>query len=293
LHGRCPACAAAIQFPLTSSTEDEAIQAGPPPLPPAAQELEHSITTKPALAIRSEDWKTVRIGLTMILAGLAILATLLLISLFVGLMDHARPETRLKLGELVAYLWFIGMGASVLTIFLGLCVCCTTPTQARAREFVLLSVVCAVGVGICIAIYAVSLKASVDEAINRALENVAVRGHPGPVPEKLWSRTRITAVLGGLLAFGCHVLFVFYLRYLAQFFAEESLVRNTGVYLRVLLIVLALNVLIAFVPEANNRRLLFWLSQGVSFAGAIMLFWLMNLIQRTQETIATALKQQI
>jgi hypothetical protein len=60
-----------------------------------------------------------------------------------------------------------------------------------------------------------------------------------------------------------------------------------------LLILAALNILLGFVPEQHNRRLVFWLSQAFSFAGAIMLFWLMYLIQRTQESLAAAWKQRL
>jgi hypothetical protein len=293
LHGRCPACAAAIQFPVTSSAEVEGIQAGPAPLPPSSQNLENSFTAKPTFTNLSDGWKTVRVGLAMIVGGLAALATLILVSLFVGLMDHARPETSAKLGEVVFYLWLIGLGVALLTIFLGLCVCCATPTQAQAREFALLSLLCFVLAGICIVVYALSLKAWIDQAMNEAFRNVAVQRHPGPLQPRLWSLTTIALLLGGVFGLASHILFVFYLRHLARFFAEESLFQNTGLYLRFLLILAALNIVIAFVPEQNNPRLLFWLSQAISFAGAIMLFWLMYLIQRTQEALAAALKQRI
>jgi hypothetical protein len=230
LHGRCPACAAAIQFPVTSSSEVEGIQAGPAPLPPpSSPNLETSFTAKPTFANLSHGWKTVRIGLAMIVGGLAALATLILVSLFVGLMDHARPETSEKLGEVVFYLWLIELGVSLLTIFLGLCVCCATPTQAQVRQFALLSLLCFVLAGVCIVVYALSLKAWIDQAMNEAFRNVAVRGHPGPLQPKLWALTGIA--FGPLFRLASHVLFVFYLRHLARFFAEESLSKTPGGYI--------------------------------------------------------------
>ena len=292
LHGQCPACAAAIQFPLNSSNEGESIQAGPSPLPPSSQNLEHSFAAKPAPGILAEGWKTVRIGLMMTLAGVGVLAALLLLSLVVGWMDQARPEAREKLGNLVAIIWLIGVGASLLTIFLGLCVCCTTPTQAQAREFALLSLVCAVVTGICVVVYALSLKAFVDQAMNAAFRNVAAGGHPGAIPDKLWSVTTVTLILAGLSGFCSHVLFVFYLRHLARFFGSESLVNNTAIYLRVLLILAAVNIFFAFLPRPENRGLHSWIAQALPFAGVVMLFWLVGLIQLTQEAIAAALKQQ-
>jgi hypothetical protein len=166
-------------------------------------------------------WATTRMGLSVMYHGLLIIlygliGYVCLACLAFGLMAGrgAGQGAELLVG-CIALLVVLAMLGGGITAFVGMCMCCAVPRESGARGHIIGSLLSALLVVLLAILFFAFL-------IIQAIQNKA-----DPPPEAVFAG----ALVLGLLSLLSHVLFILFLRAVANFFHNTNLAKNAVVYL--------------------------------------------------------------
>jgi hypothetical protein len=203
-------------------------------------------------------------------------------------------------GSCVAILVFLTGG---ILGFVGVCMCCTVPSESGTKGLVVGALVCLI-VAFVLGLFAGAVEATAQQNV-RQQGGRGFGGVPrGPVNVRQQNPVATgIQLVGNLVGLAGQVLFILFLRGVAQFFRNDRLAQSAARYLIFLgsfiggcfLFGILMGVFLAAGVAGGNAPPVAALAVAGVFAIAalvcavVMLLWLLDLLKRTRITIAKAM----